>query len=191
VFLAYGAAELPDGELAQLAPETVTDHQALRRELEAIRERGYGTIVDELEPGLSAVAAPVRDRGGAVVAALSASGASLRLVRQRLRLLGRVTLEQAHAISTPASVTTVRSTTIWGCGPAPSRTSDLIRSDLGQSTERISRSKVSMCSARIWRARGASPQAIARSRSSCSCTRANRCGRRSSTRYQIRSERLK
>ncbi len=65
-----------------------------------MREQGYATIVDELEPGLSAVAAPVRDRGGAVVAALTASGASLRLAPQRLRLLGRVALEQAHALST-------------------------------------------------------------------------------------------
>ena len=99
VFLAYGAAELPAGPLAQLTSETVVDPNRLHDELEAIRERGYATIVDELEPGLSAVAAPVRDRGGAVVAALSASGASLRLVPQRLRLLGRVTLEQAQAIS--------------------------------------------------------------------------------------------
>jgi IclR family transcriptional regulator, acetate operon repressor len=100
VFLAFGAAELGDGELERLTPATVTDRSRLARELEAIRDQGYGTIVDELEPGLSAVAAPVRDRGGAVIAALTASGASLRLAPQRLRLLGRVALEQAHALST-------------------------------------------------------------------------------------------
>jgi IclR family acetate operon transcriptional repressor len=100
VFLAFGAVELPDGELEQLTPTTVTDRERLRRELEAIRDQGYATIVDELEPGLSAVAAPVRDRGGTVIAALTASGASLRLAPQRLRLLGRVALDQAHALST-------------------------------------------------------------------------------------------
>jgi DNA-binding IclR family transcriptional regulator len=100
VFLAFGAAELPDGALASLTPATVTDRARLARELEAVRDQGYATLVDELEPGLSAVAAPVRDRGGAVIAALSASGASLRLAPQRLRLLGRVALEQAHALST-------------------------------------------------------------------------------------------
>ncbi|MDQ6605914.1 MAG: IclR family transcriptional regulator [Actinomycetota bacterium] len=100
VFLAFGAAELPDGELEQLTPTTVTDRERLRRELEAIRDQGYATIVDELEPGLSAVAAPIRDRGGTVIAALAASGASLRLAPQRLRLLGRVALDQAHALST-------------------------------------------------------------------------------------------
>jgi DNA-binding IclR family transcriptional regulator len=100
VFLAFGAAELPEGNLESLTPATIVDRGRLERELEAIRDQGYATIVDELEPGLSAVAAPVRDRGGAVVAALTASGASLRLAPQRLRLLGRVALEQAHALST-------------------------------------------------------------------------------------------
>jgi DNA-binding IclR family transcriptional regulator len=100
VFLAFGAAELPDGELEPTTEATVTDRERLRRELEAVRDQGYATIVDELEAGLSAVAAPVRDRTGVVIAALTASGASIRLAPQRLRLLGRVSLEQAHSLST-------------------------------------------------------------------------------------------
>jgi DNA-binding IclR family transcriptional regulator len=100
VFLAFGVAELPAGELEALTPATVTDRDRLGAGLGAIRDQGYATIVDELELGLSAVAAPVRDRGGAVIAALTASGASLRLAPARLRLVGRVALEQAHALST-------------------------------------------------------------------------------------------
>jgi DNA-binding IclR family transcriptional regulator len=100
VFLAFGVAELPDGELERWTPATVVERDRLARELEAIRDQGYGAIVDELEPGLSAVAAPIRERGGAVIAALGASGASLRLAPQRLRLLGRVAAEQAHVVST-------------------------------------------------------------------------------------------
>lgn len=100
VFLAFGAVELPEGELESVTPATITDRGRLERELEAVRDQGYATLVEELEPGLSAVAAPVRDRGGEVIAALTASGPSLRLAPQRLRLLGRVTLEQAHALST-------------------------------------------------------------------------------------------
>jgi len=99
VFLAFGVAALPVGELERLTPETITDPERLRRELEAVREDGYATIVDELETGLSAAAAPIRDRGGTVVAALSASGASLRLPRPRLALVGRVAREQAEKIS--------------------------------------------------------------------------------------------
>jgi DNA-binding IclR family transcriptional regulator len=99
VFLAFGAASLPRGPLDELTPATITSPERLERELVAVRDQGYATIVDELEPGLSAVAAPVRDRGGTVIAALTASGASLRLAPQRLRLLGRVALEQAQVLS--------------------------------------------------------------------------------------------
>jgi IclR family transcriptional regulator, acetate operon repressor len=99
VFLAFGVSVLADGPLAAPGPATIVDRDRLARELETVREEGYARIVDELENGLSAVAAPVRDRGGAVIAALSVSGASLRLPPARLRLLGRVALEQARALS--------------------------------------------------------------------------------------------
>jgi IclR family transcriptional regulator, acetate operon repressor len=99
VFLAYGVAALGDGPLESRTPATVVDPAALERELEQVRARGYGTTVDELEPGLSAVAAPVFERGGTVVGALALSGASLRLTPHRLGLLGRVCIEQAHGVS--------------------------------------------------------------------------------------------
>jgi IclR family transcriptional regulator, acetate operon repressor len=99
VFLAFGAAELPAGGLERLTPETITDPERLRAELETVREQEYATIVDELETGLSAVAAPIRDSAGTVVAALSVSGASLRLAPQRLALIGRVAHEQAADVS--------------------------------------------------------------------------------------------
>ncbi len=98
-FLAFGAAELDAGDLERLTEQTITDRVRLEAELAAVRERGYATIADELEPGLSAVAAPIREAGGAVVAVLCVSGASLRLARHRLELLGRVTAEQADEIS--------------------------------------------------------------------------------------------
>jgi IclR family transcriptional regulator, KDG regulon repressor len=45
------------------------------------------------------VAAPVFDAGGAVVAALTVSGPTSRLPAPKLGLVGRVTIEQAHAVS--------------------------------------------------------------------------------------------
>jgi DNA-binding IclR family transcriptional regulator len=98
VFLAQGVAELGDGPLSAPAPATITDRDQLRRELDAIREQGYATLVDELEDGLSAVGAPVR-AGGSVIAALTVSGATVRLPPARLALLGRLALEQARAVS--------------------------------------------------------------------------------------------
>jgi IclR family acetate operon transcriptional repressor len=99
VFLAFGVAGLADGPLSAPARATIVDRDRLARALETVREEGYATIVDELEDGLAAVAAPVRDRDGAVIAALTVSGATVRLPPARLRLLGRVALEQARALS--------------------------------------------------------------------------------------------
>ena len=98
VFLAYGVADVP-GRLERLTDRTIVDPAALARDLERVRARGYATLVDELEPGLSVVAAPVFDAGGGVVAALSVSGPTSRLPEHRLALLGRVAIEQADAVS--------------------------------------------------------------------------------------------
>jgi IclR family acetate operon transcriptional repressor len=99
VFLAFGVAVLADGPLSAPARATIVDRGRLARALDTVRAEGDATIVDELEDGLAAVAAPVRDRDGAVIAALTVSGATLRLPPARLRLLGRVALEQARALS--------------------------------------------------------------------------------------------
>jgi DNA-binding IclR family transcriptional regulator len=100
VFLAHGVSQLPSGPLEAQATGTITDRAQLARELDAVREQGYATISDELEVGLAAVAAPIRDASGAVVAALSVAGPTARLTEPRLNLLGRVAIEQAHEIST-------------------------------------------------------------------------------------------
>ncbi len=59
VLLAFGAAELPKGRLEQRTERTITSRPVLAAELAAVRERGYAVTVEELEPGLVAVAAPV------------------------------------------------------------------------------------------------------------------------------------
>jgi IclR family transcriptional regulator, acetate operon repressor len=98
VFLAHGVSEIRP-RLERLTPRTLVDPAALEEDLAAVRERGYATLVDELEPGLSVVAAPVRDAGGGVVAALAISGPTTRLPPHRLAVLGRLAIEQAGAVS--------------------------------------------------------------------------------------------
>src|SRR6266496_1477486 len=70
-----------------------------QRQLKEIRVRGYATIQDELEEGLNAVAAPVRQSNGDVVAALSVSGPSFRVRSIDLPRLGRLTIDAAGAVS--------------------------------------------------------------------------------------------
>jgi DNA-binding IclR family transcriptional regulator len=66
---------------------------------EEIRRRGYATAQDELEHGLSAIAAPVFGPDGNAVAALSISGPTIRLTRDRIAELVPALLEQARLVS--------------------------------------------------------------------------------------------
>jgi IclR family transcriptional regulator, acetate operon repressor len=97
VLLAFGAARMP-GRLEALTPRTVTDPRELTRELDEVVSRGYAGAVEELEPGLWAVAAPVTGPTG-VVAALSISGPTVRLPEDRLDELGRRLVDEAAAVS--------------------------------------------------------------------------------------------
>jgi DNA-binding IclR family transcriptional regulator len=83
--------ELLAGELRRFTEHTCTDRKALIDELDLVRRRGYAVAVDELEIGLTAVAAPLRRADGVVVASLSASGPTFRIPPERLpELIDRV-----------------------------------------------------------------------------------------------------
>ena len=64
---------LANVEMSALQPRTITDPAALRAEVMKVREDGFAMVDQELEEGLIAVAAPVRDRSGRVVAAVNLS----------------------------------------------------------------------------------------------------------------------
>jgi DNA-binding IclR family transcriptional regulator len=64
-----------------------------------IRRNGYATSVDELEVGLTAMAAPVLGANGIVIAALSISGPSARLTRERIDELAPLLVGEASAVS--------------------------------------------------------------------------------------------
>ena len=70
---------------------------ALAAELSVVRRQRFATTVDELETGLSAIAAPVEGRDG-VFAALGVSGPTARL-QDRVDHIGRLLIEQADALS--------------------------------------------------------------------------------------------
>ena len=99
VLVAFGAAELPPGRLLRLAPKTVTRRSVLEAELAEVRRRGYALADEELEPGLVAVAAPVRREGRAASAAVSVSGPSTRLGPTRLAEIAAQCMAAADALS--------------------------------------------------------------------------------------------
>ncbi|WP_309058672.1 IclR family transcriptional regulator C-terminal domain-containing protein [Streptomyces sp.] len=59
--------------LRPLTPYTLTDPAALARVLAGVRTEGYALVDQEWEEGLRAIAVPVRDRTGRVVAAVNAA----------------------------------------------------------------------------------------------------------------------
>lgn len=76
--------DLLDGELVSYTARTVTDSQKLRESLKKIAEDGYATCIEELEPGLHAIAVPVFGSDEEVIAAISASGPAYRLSKKRI-----------------------------------------------------------------------------------------------------------
>lgn len=70
--------------LPQLARNTITDEQILRAELIDVSARGLAFEENESAPGSACVASPVMDSGGALVAALSASGSANLLEIERV-----------------------------------------------------------------------------------------------------------
>jgi DNA-binding IclR family transcriptional regulator len=65
----------------------------------AVRVRGYGTSIDELEVGLTAMAAPVLGPAGDALAALSISGPTARLTSERIVQLAPLLIQEAHVLA--------------------------------------------------------------------------------------------
>ncbi|MDP1963503.1 MAG: IclR family transcriptional regulator C-terminal domain-containing protein, partial [Reyranella sp.] len=62
---------LGSGRLAAITRQTITDPAVLVAALAKVRRQGFATVAEENIPGILSVGAPIRDRAGQVVAALS------------------------------------------------------------------------------------------------------------------------
>jgi DNA-binding IclR family transcriptional regulator len=72
-------------KMRRITPKTLTDREALKLELAKIRTQGYAVDWAENEAEVVAVAAPVRDQTGEVVAAVSVAGPVYRISREAMR----------------------------------------------------------------------------------------------------------
>ncbi len=97
VLYAYGLLPMPTGRLERRTDRTITSREALVAELVVVRRQRYAVSVDELETGLTALAAPVEGRDG-VVCAIGVSGPSARL-QDRVDHVGRLLVEQSGKLS--------------------------------------------------------------------------------------------
>lgn len=87
-----------------LTTRTITDREALRAEIEAVRDQGYAVTVDQLDYGITALAVPIRAPDGRVIAALNSSGYTGMvtpdsLVRERLPELRATAARIAEGIA--------------------------------------------------------------------------------------------
>ncbi|MET0234862.1 MAG: IclR family transcriptional regulator [Kibdelosporangium sp.] len=91
--------ELTDGVLKQFTDKTVTDRQTLRAQIDQVRESGYAVAVDELEIGLTAIAAPISGADGVVVGSISASGPGFRITADRVPDVAAQVVSAANDVS--------------------------------------------------------------------------------------------
>jgi DNA-binding IclR family transcriptional regulator len=103
ILLAYltenEAADCLTPPLRRFTGQTITDLNDLHRALAEVRQRGFAVAAEELEAGLSAVAAPVRNADGRVVASISASGPSFRMPPERIHGVAAAVCSAATEIS--------------------------------------------------------------------------------------------
>jgi IclR family pca regulon transcriptional regulator len=102
-------AYLPDSQqrdvLAEIkpskrGPKTITSKKALRAELEKVRDAGFAVDDEELAAGLYAIAAPVRNEGRDVVAAVNlAAHSSMIALEELVDALGPHLVSTADRIS--------------------------------------------------------------------------------------------
>lgn len=100
-------AHMPMGQLAGLmarglkgfTPASLTDAEALERDLIATRKRGYSIDNEERTEGMRCIAAPIFDAQGRAVAGLSISGPVFRLSLERAEEMGALVKRAAMGVT--------------------------------------------------------------------------------------------
>jgi DNA-binding IclR family transcriptional regulator len=99
VVLAWGGVPLPLAPLRPFTARTITDPEALSREVARVRKRGWAHAVREREEDLSALAAPVLGTSGELVAVLGLQGPASRFDRDAREAALTELLDRAEALS--------------------------------------------------------------------------------------------
>ncbi|MEM9776194.1 MAG: IclR family transcriptional regulator [Chloroflexota bacterium] len=85
--------------LPSFTEKTIIDPEKFGRELKLVRKRSYAAAVDELEVGVCAVAAPIFNQHGEVLAAVSVGGPTSRINANRIESIGKLLVEETLKIS--------------------------------------------------------------------------------------------
>ncbi len=101
VLLAEAELDLPETEegLSALTEHTIVSPDQLMATLSEVRNTGFATNIEELEYGYVSIAAPVRNRGGRTIAAISVGGSVERVTADRIPALAKDVQAAAFRIS--------------------------------------------------------------------------------------------
>ena len=99
VMLAFGGEAATPNELTAYTPLTITDPAVLADEVAAVREHGWSVAAGEREPELNALAVPVFDHRGALMAIVGLQGPAARLTDERRRAVLPAVRATAAALS--------------------------------------------------------------------------------------------
>jgi len=103
LFLAYLPPEELDAILNQpltaYTDSTITSLDELRKQLDVFRRQGYAVDYEEYELGICAVAAPIFNRSGTVIAAIGGPSPTSRMTPERITEIAEALKEAARAIS--------------------------------------------------------------------------------------------
>ena len=86
-------------ELKRFTENTASNLQELQTELRRTRKNGYACDLEEYEPHIRCIAAPIWDHSGIVNASLSVTGPAVRMPKARLRQIAPLIREAGLKIS--------------------------------------------------------------------------------------------
>ena len=90
---------LEDIELIPMTEQTITDMDALRKNLNQIREKGYAVSRGEWIIDASGTAAPIFDQRGLITAAISISGPGQRFTDEKIKEIADLLVKETTQIS--------------------------------------------------------------------------------------------
>jgi DNA-binding IclR family transcriptional regulator len=104
VFLAFMPEDrsemiLRDIDLVPMTEQTITNVDALRANLDQIREKGYAVSRGEWIIDASGTAAPIFDQRGQITAAISISGPGQRFTDEKIKEMAHLLVKEAAQIS--------------------------------------------------------------------------------------------
>jgi len=91
------------GQPENFGPKAPTTVKAVLAYLKQARSRGFSLILDVFAPGMSAMAAPVRNAQGQVIGVVTVAGPAIRLTEERMLALGPAVLQAAEQIGQASS----------------------------------------------------------------------------------------